>query len=106
MKCKIRYEASPCDDRWCEGKCDGCQSCCNNFAKYMVRTLKGYEGEIKEYEIWEDKGVDRWVDIKINNRRGIHLVEDLYGRNPDFECPIAFDIIDYLEIDGKVLVGE
>lgn len=71
----------------------------------MVRVSKGYEGEIKEYEIWNE-GTERWVDIKINNRRGIHLVEDTYGRDIDTGCPIGYDTIDYLEIDGKVLVGE
>jgi hypothetical protein len=80
-------------------------SVCKSTKRYAGYREKGFEGEIREYEI-EDNGYTKDVSIVINNRRKIELCEDWYGVNEDEGCPNRYDIIDYLEIDGKVIVSD
>jgi hypothetical protein len=103
MKCKIKYQIAPCHN--CPEECIGIMSMCKSMKKYARYREKGFEGEIREYEI-EDNGYTQDVSIVINNRRKIELCEDWYGVNEDEGCPNRYDIIDYLEIDGKVIVSD
>ena len=102
MKCKIKWKETPCEDRWCKS-CPNVWTNCNKYSKYCQRADKGYEGEIKEYDIWNE-GTELWVDIKINTHRSIHLIADTSGRDISDGCPIGYDVIECLEIDGENLL--